>query len=62
MNQCLGSFGEGPGGWEAAEGLQAPILLTAPTEPIEESETGGVVLTREYEYLQDGGSMQGGKK
>ena len=60
MNQCLGSFGEGPGGWEAAEGLQTSILLTAPTEPIEESETGGVVLTEEYEHLQDGRSMQGG--
>ena len=28
---------------------------------MEESETGGVVLTGENEYLQDGGSMQGGK-
>ena len=55
-------LGKGAEGWEAAEGLQAPILLTAPTEPIEESETSGVVLAGEYEYLQDRGSMQGGKK
>ena len=55
-------LGKRAGGWEAAEGLRTSILLTAPTEPMEESETGGVALTGEYEHLQDGRSMQGGKK
>ena len=54
-------LGKGAEGWEAAEGLQAPILLTVPTEPMEESETGGVVLTGENEYLQDGGRCKVGK-